>query len=222
MITYGHEKFIEEAITGVLAQECDFQIELLIVNDCSPDKTHDIVMRILKSHQKAILIRYIKNKMNLGIMPNSIFALNQCKGQYSALCEGDDYWIDPLKLQKQVNILEANSEVMSCHTDVNNVNADGVFSDNKLKIWNYKNNILDIKSSIFYPVAFSCSAVFRNIKLADKLSLHIVSGDWMLWVLLTLKGKSYSLTKKWWFIEQVLEYLLILFRRILSIVAECY
>jgi glycosyltransferase involved in cell wall biosynthesis len=110
MITYGHEKFIREAIEGVLMQECDFQVELVIANDCSPDTTDVVVNDILKNHPRASWISYIKHKKNIGMMPNFVFAMKQCKGEYIALCEGDDYWTDPLKLQKQVGFLEENPE----------------------------------------------------------------------------------------------------------------
>ena len=110
MITYGHEKFIEEAINGVLMQECDFVVELIIANDCSPDKTDAVIQNILCNHPRASWIKYIKHDKNLGMMPNFIFAMQECKGKYIALCEGDDYWTDPSKLQKQVDFLEANSD----------------------------------------------------------------------------------------------------------------
>jgi glycosyltransferase involved in cell wall biosynthesis len=108
MITYGHEKFIEHAINGVLMQECDFEIELIIANDCSPDATDEIINRIIKSHPKGNVIKYIRHNKNKGIHSNFIWTINEAKGKYIALCEGDDYWIDPNKLQKQVDFLEEN------------------------------------------------------------------------------------------------------------------
>ena len=108
MITYAHENFIEQAINGVLMQECDFEVELIIGNDCSPDKTDEVVKEIIKNHPRTSRIKYIKHEKNIGAMSNFIFALNMAKGKYTALCEGDDYWTDPFKLQKQVDFLEAN------------------------------------------------------------------------------------------------------------------
>lgn len=118
MITYAHENFIEQAINGVLMQECDFDIELIIANDCSPDKTDDVLKKIIKNHPNAYWIKYIKHEKNIGMMPNFIFALKEAQGKYIALCEGDDYWIDPLKLQKQVDFLEENPDCSLCfHTN---------------------------------------------------------------------------------------------------------
>lgn len=113
MITYNHEKYIEEAINGVLMQECDFEIELILANDCSTDKTDEVIQNILKTHPRASIIKYFKHEQNLGMMPNFIFALQQCEGKYIAMCEGDDYWIDSLKLQKQVGFLEDNIKYIS-------------------------------------------------------------------------------------------------------------
>lgn len=125
MITYNHKKFIEEAINGVLMQECDFEIELILTNDCSTDKTDEVIQNILKTHPRASIINYIKHEKNIGMMPNFIFALQQCKGKYIALLDGDDYWTDPLKLQKQVDFLEANPDYGICFHNVEQQNTLG-------------------------------------------------------------------------------------------------
>lgn len=116
MITYGHGQFIEQAVNSVLMQDCNFEIELILANDCSPDKTDEVINDVLKSHPRASIINYIRHEKNIGMMPNFIFALQQCKGKYIALCEGDDYWTDPLKLQKQVDFLEKNETYSICWT----------------------------------------------------------------------------------------------------------
>ena len=122
MITYGHEKFIKNAIQGILMQECKFEFELIIANDCSPDKTDTVVQNIIESHPKAHRIVYTKHISNKGMMPNFFWAIDQCKGKYIAFCEGDDYWTDPLKLQNQVDFLETNPEYGLVHTDVDYFN----------------------------------------------------------------------------------------------------
>lgn len=116
MITYGHEKYIRQAIEGVLMQQGDFDLELVIANDCSPDNTDAVVQDVLSHHSNAHWIRYVRHEKNIGMMPNFIFALQQAKGNYIALCEGDDFWTDPLKLQKQVDFLEENEEYGFCFT----------------------------------------------------------------------------------------------------------
>ena len=106
MITYNHEKYIEEAILGVLRQETEFDIELIVSNDDSPDDTDKIIRRIIKEHPKAFCIRYIKHNENIGAMPNSLHNLKLCTGRYIALCEGDDCWTDSKKLQIQIEAMQ--------------------------------------------------------------------------------------------------------------------
>jgi glycosyltransferase involved in cell wall biosynthesis len=106
MITYNHEHFIAEAIQGVLMQKTNFPIKLIIGEDCSTDKTRNICKDF--QQQNPELIELLPSLNNLGMMPNFIRTLEGCTGNYVALCEGDDYWTDPLKLQKQVDFLEAN------------------------------------------------------------------------------------------------------------------
>lgn len=104
MISYKHAAFIREAIEGVLMQECDFGVELIIADDASPDSTSEVVKE-LASHPNYDRVKYTKHATNKGMVDNFVWALNQAKGRYVALCEGDDYWTDPLKLQKQVDLM---------------------------------------------------------------------------------------------------------------------
>jgi glycosyltransferase involved in cell wall biosynthesis len=116
MITYDHEAYIREAIEGVLMQSGDFEVELIIANDHSTDGTESIVLDLIKNHKNGGWIKYTYHQVNKGMKANFIWSLNQAQGKYIALCEGDDYWTDPLKLQKQVSFLEANpAYVFSFH-----------------------------------------------------------------------------------------------------------
>ena len=117
MITYKHEPYIIQAIDGILNQVCNFKIELILANDCSPDNTDEIVKSYLKNQPKKNLVKYIRHSNNKGMMGNFIWALGQCQGKYTAICEGDDYWTDPLKLQKQVDFLEENEDYGLVHTN---------------------------------------------------------------------------------------------------------
>ena len=92
MITYGHEKYIREAIEGVLMQECDFEVELILANDCSPDQTDSVIQDIMTNHPRGFWIKYIKQEVNIGMMPNFIFALQQAKGKYVIFAGSDDFY----------------------------------------------------------------------------------------------------------------------------------
>lgn len=159
MITYGHEKFIEEAINGVLMQQCDFEVELIIANDCSPDKTDEIIHKVIYSHPKSSWIKYIKHDKNIGMMPNFIFAMQECKGKYIALCEGDDYWTDPSKLQKQVNFLESNSDYVLCFHKVDILQDGNIKADSITAKVPETTTIYDLAKGNYMH---TCSVVYRN------------------------------------------------------------
>jgi glycosyltransferase involved in cell wall biosynthesis len=190
MITYGHEKFIEQAINGVLMQECDFEVELIIANDSSPDQTDDIIQNILENHPRAAWIKYIKQEKNIGMMPNFIFAMKKCESEYIALCEGDDFWTDPLKLQKQVDFLEANPEyVMSGH-DAYVVNEKGTQIRDSI-FCNFHKIDYTKEQLINSPFLMPLTMCFRNvIKEFPKEFLKVKNGDVFLISVLGQYGMS--------------------------------
>ena len=112
MITYNHEKYIAQSLEGVLMQKTDFEYEIVIGEDCSTDKTREIILKFVKKNPEKF--KLILHEKNVGMMANEIAVMNACIGKYIALCEGDDYWTNPLKLQKQVDFLEKNTEYTGC------------------------------------------------------------------------------------------------------------
>lgn len=147
MITYLHEAYIAEAINGVLMQQCDFDVELIIADDCSPDNTK-VVVESFKDHPNFKWINYIRHDKNKGMMGNFIWALEQASGKYIALCEGDDYWTHPYKLQKQVDFLERNRSYSGVFH-----NQDIINSLDGLK-WNKVNICMDPLPQIDVEVTF--------------------------------------------------------------------
>jgi glycosyltransferase involved in cell wall biosynthesis len=113
MTTYNHEPYIARAMEGVLTQETAFPIELVIGEDCSTDRTREIVMEY--QERRPDIIRIITSEQNVGLHENDRRVNKALRGKYVAFCEGDDYWIHPGKLQMQVEILEANPEVGLVH-----------------------------------------------------------------------------------------------------------
>ena len=116
MITYNHEAFIAQAIEGVLMQQTDFTFELIVGEDCSTDGTRPVVQAYGERYPERIRLLLPEN--NRGADANFNATWNACCGNYVALCEGDDCWTDPLKLQKQVEFLEAHRECSICFHDV--------------------------------------------------------------------------------------------------------
>lgn len=188
MITYGHEKFIEEAINGVLMQECNFEYELIIANDSSPDNTDEVIHSLLNNHPKGKLITYFKHENNIGMMPNFIYALEKCKGNYVAVCEGDDYWTDPLKLQKQVDFLTANAQYSACFTNIA-VLKNGILSNEVLKMKHKKDfNAISVFYDLWIP---TLTILYRKdslkFPLPDQFS-KVNNGDLFLFYLLAQEG----------------------------------
>lgn len=113
MITYNHEPYIRQAIEGVMMQQTDFEFELVIGEDCSRDKTREICFEYQRKHPDKIrVLWWHENVSKLG--GNDVRVTLHCRGDFIAFCEGDDYWIDPLKLQKQVDAMRDNPNVAFC------------------------------------------------------------------------------------------------------------
>jgi glycosyltransferase involved in cell wall biosynthesis len=117
-LTYNHAPYIRDAIEGFLMQKTNFPIEILIHDDASTDGTADIIREYEAQYPDIIKPIYqTENQYSKGINPYPAFVYPLARGKYIALCEGDDYWIDPYKLQKQVDFLEANPEYGLVHTN---------------------------------------------------------------------------------------------------------
>ena len=196
MITYSHENYIREAIEGVLMQQIDFSVELIIANDCSPDNTDIIVNDIIATNKSTIEIVYKKHDKNIGMMANFIFALNLAKSKYVALCDGDDYWTDPLKLQKQVDFLEENQDYI-----IHGAQAQVIENKNVTnKIIGYKNEPKILKLSDFFDKnnLVTCTVMFRkNNNIISEFPKDIFFGDWFCYILLLQNNdfKAYSLNQ---------------------------
>lgn len=186
MITYGHEKYIHQAIEGVFMQKTNFDIEFIIANDFSPDASDEIIRELIKKAPANITVKYTRHEKNKGMMPNFIWALEQASGKYTAVCEGDDYWTSEDKLQKQVDFLESNDDFSLCFHRVY------YLKDEKLILTNHIEEDKEYTFSDITKHNFinTLSVVFRNgiVKIPDWFH-YIEIGDYPLWILLAEKGK---------------------------------
>ena len=107
-MVYNHEKFISECLNGFLIQKCNFNFLIVIGEDCSKDDSRKIILEYVANYPGKF--KLLLHDKNIGAHKNQQIVLENCKGKYIALCEGDDYWTDQLKLQKQVDFLEGNEE----------------------------------------------------------------------------------------------------------------
>jgi glycosyltransferase involved in cell wall biosynthesis len=185
MITYGHEKYILQALTSILNQKCDFEFEIILSNDRSPDNTNSIVVEFIKEKNLSDKIKYFDHKQNLGITPNFIFALNKCTAKYIAICDGDDYWTDPLKLQKQVDFLEANDDFSGIATNAL-VKYEGSTKEHlfKKKIKTVLQSDDLLKARHFHTATF----LFRKTAFKPDFPKNVLSADRTLFLLVSCFG----------------------------------
>jgi glycosyltransferase involved in cell wall biosynthesis len=119
--TYQHAAYIRECLDSVLMQKTSFSYEVLLGEDASTDGTREICIEYAERYPEKIrlFLHHRANNISVNGNPtgrfNFLYNLYSAQGEYIAICEGDDYWTDPLKLQKQVDFLEANSDCVSCH-----------------------------------------------------------------------------------------------------------
>ena len=116
-MTYNHKVFIRQCLDGFMMQRCSFKFEVLIHDDASTDGTQDIIREYETRYPDIIKPIYQKeNQYSKGIDPdpNVKYNFSRAKGKYIAMCEGDDYWTDPYKLQKQVDFLESHPDYVMC------------------------------------------------------------------------------------------------------------
>ena len=121
--TYNHEPYIRDALEGFVNQVTNFQYEVLIHDDASTDKTADVIREYEEKYPDLIKPIYqTENQYSQGIDFIALYQYPRARGKYVAFCEGDDYWTDPSKLQKQYDILESHPEIDMCAHRAKNVN----------------------------------------------------------------------------------------------------
>ncbi len=194
MITYNHEKYITQAIDSVLKQKTNFEFEIVIGEDCSTDRTREIILEYKSRHSDKI--KLLLQETNKGAIQNFIDTFRLCNGEYIAFLEGDDYWIDPYKLQKQVDFLEANPDYGLVHTNV-------IVVDNENKVIYFSDETKPDGDVFYYLLtkrAFivTCSVCARgdlvreiaNRAITEKLTFVF---DYWLWLHIAMRSKVHYL-----------------------------
>ena len=192
-MTYNHEKFIEDALKGFVMQKTDFPF-CAVVDDCSTDRTTDIIRKYEKEYPDIIKGFYLpENYYSQKKSKEPIIQpwMERCK--YWALCEGDDYWTDPLKLQKQVDYLQNHPEVMLVHTgfhyliDSSNELKESPNQENTLSRFEKMRNIVDYNQyriqtcTILMKSDIREEIIVNNPQAFDKN--YFLMGDTQMWVL---------------------------------------
>lgn len=183
LYTYNHEKYISEAIESVLMQQTNFNYRIIIGEDCSTDNTRAICVEYQKKYPEKIVL--ILQEKNLGAINNSFIVHNTCTSKYVAILEGDDFWTDPLKLQKQVDFMENNATSAACFHKAQ--------SERVEKIENEKLSY-SIEDVIALPstgwVIMTSTIMYRK-KAVGTLPLWLLKlkvGDWPIIMLASING----------------------------------
>lgn len=114
-LVYNHEPYLRQCLDGFIMQKTNFDYEVVVHDDASTDNSASIISEYTRRYPKLIKPIYESENLYSRVGNKISFIINEkCSGKYIALCEGDDYWTDPLKLQKQINFLEANLEYSMC------------------------------------------------------------------------------------------------------------
>ncbi len=209
---YNHEPYIRQCLDGFVMQETDFKFEVLIHDDASTDNSAAIIREYEQKYPDIIKPIYqTENQYSKGLSIGKAFLWPATKGKYIALCEGDDYWIDPLKLQKQVDFLEAHPEYSICCSNTWRLR------HNTGEKWCrfYKNNEITLCELLYERNRIPTHTVLMRAELLREY--HKISpsfpkwpmGDLPMWIWMASKGKIYR------FLEQTGVY------RILEVSASC-
>jgi glycosyltransferase involved in cell wall biosynthesis len=189
LITYNHRKFIREAIEGVLMQEVTFPWELIIADDFSTDGTREIILEYKQKFPD--LIKLVLQDRNVGAYKNWMDLLTAAKHKYIAYFEGDDYWLDPNKLQKQVDFLEANPEYVISYHDAKVIDTNGNVMQQTISRKEFKRDNTSeelIKFKFHIPTV---GILFRNVILEYPPEFaKVANGDTFLISLLGKYGGS--------------------------------
>lgn len=190
MTTFNIENYVEKSIKSVLDQETEYAYNLIIVDDCSTDGTVAVINNIMNSHPNGNFIELHQNSVNLGVVKNSRKILSLAKAPYVAMIDGDDYWIDNLKLEKQVGFLENNPEFNSSAGIVKKLFED----TGKMKIfrdgWNHeKKEEYMLRDYLVGPFSQTSSYVYRNNFTFPDWFNNLQSNDATIFILATNTGK---------------------------------
>lgn len=193
VITYNHCDYIRQCLDGILMQKVDFPIEIIINDDCSTDGTREIIQEYERNYPELFVATYqVENQYSKGIRGMyARFCFPKARGKYIALCEGDDYWTDPLKLQKQVCFLEQNPQYVICSHIYNYYfqNSNQLITS-VIKEQEYDLDFLIYGGWLFHPL----TVMFRKSAIdIVKLLEYKIGMDAVLFYHILHKGKGYCI-----------------------------
>jgi glycosyltransferase involved in cell wall biosynthesis len=187
VLTYNHEKYIAEALNSVLMQETSFKYDVVVIEDCSTDRTRDIVIDFRSRFPDTVRLLLSERNRDAFLAWGKV--VESAQGEYVALLDGDDYWTSPYKLQKQVDYLDSHRECALCHHNVIELYEDGSPEPHNHHPPDQKeiSTLDDLWQTNFIS---TCSAMLRRdpVNNLPKWFMNLPWGDWGLFALAARKG----------------------------------
>lgn len=198
--TYNHEKYIRKALDSILMQKTKYTYEVLVGEDCSPDGTREILKEYEEKYPGKFKMFYREKNM-IKEVPSNVDDLRQrCVGKYIIALEGDDYWTDEYKLEKQINFLEEHPEYIAVSHKCMVV--DEVGKEKKEKYQECEDNIYTMRhlANNIMPGQLA-TVMYRNVVKNDKINMSLtekglIPGDRLLFIVLLCNGRIYCLNEQ--------------------------
>lgn len=190
VLVYNFEQYISECLDSILKQETNFDFEVVIGEDCSPDNSREICKQYQQRYPKKV--RLIQNEHNMGLMRNYENVLNAANGKYIAFCAGDDYWCESKKLQKQVDFLETNDDYGVVFTAGYNL-CNGTLTPHAPAMGSYHNGDMR-EECVNYTIGYASSVMYRKnlldyIDFEDYLKSGIRYEDYIMYAIFSMHCK---------------------------------
>lgn len=188
VVTYNQEQYIRPCLDSIVAQKVNFDYEVIIGDDCSLDKTGAICDEYAAQYPQIQVYHHLQN---LGLLKNWEFVMNKCKGEYIALIEGDDYWIDENKLQRQVDWLEAHPDYTLTFTRAEILYENGTEVGQEQDLPSLEEREYSVEEICSEFKVLSSSVVMRNVLQPIHYSDQLLYADTYTFIELCKRGKAY-------------------------------
>lgn len=194
IVTYNQERYIRQCLESVVAQKFNFDYEVIIGDDCSTDGTGAICDELAAKYPQIQVYHHPKNK---GLLGNWEFVMNHCQGDYIAIVEGDDYWIDEYKLQTQVDYLDAHSDCAFTFTSANIQIEPGGHVGEEQSLKSIREGKYTADDFVGKPLCvLSSTVVCRNVLQPMHYDKRLLYADFYTFMRLFEQGYGYGFSKQ--------------------------
>lgn len=198
MLSYNHGKYIEKAMRSAADQNVNFKYEIIVGDDASPDDSQEEIKKVYKEYPDKVVP--VLREKNLGAMKNMIDLVSRAKGEYIAFLEGDDFWTDINKLQKQVDFLDSHLDYVACCHKRSTVDENGnIISEvddthrdiGDYTVEDFSDYILPGHTATYLLKKSALFKIYDNKKVLTEKNMMFIPGDRLLALCLLSFGKIY-------------------------------